>query len=104
MLDFEQDLEALRPDIFFVNQDGARETKAAICKKYGVKYVVSDRVPEKGLQERSSTSIKAELEAESKLVRSIRAFPWRICLAGGWLDQPVRFTSNSYFSPNAVLQ
>ena len=89
MLDFERDLAAIRPDIFFVNKDGARESKEIVCKKYGVKYVVSERIPEKGLEERSSTSIKAELEAQRTLVKSITAFPWRICLAGGWLDQPV---------------
>lgn len=77
MLDFEPDMERIKPDIFIVNSDGHTVEKEALCKKYGVEYKVLERIPEKGLPARASSSIKKELQ-----------FPYRICLAGGWMDQP----------------
>jgi cytidyltransferase-like protein len=77
MLDFEPDLVRMRPDVFVVNSDGHTPEKENLCKKYGVEYIVLDRIPEKGLPARASSSIKNELQ-----------FPYRICIAGGWIDQP----------------
>jgi len=90
MLDFEADLDIIRPDCFFVNEDGHRDTKESACKARGIKYIVSTRVPSSGLPARSSTSLKESLKhahTEDK-IEDLYAFPWRICLAGGWLDQP----------------
>lgn len=77
MLDFEPDLIKIKPDVFIVNEEGHSPEKERICKEAGVEYLVLDRIPEKGLPERSSS--------ESK--RALR-FPFRLCLAGGWIDQP----------------
>jgi len=77
MLDFEPDLERLRPDIFIVNYDGHSPAKEELCKKYGVEYVVLERIPEPGLPARSSSGTKRAMK-----------FPYRLCLAGGWIDQP----------------
>lgn len=77
MLDFADDMARLKPDIFIVNYDGGSEDKKALCEKYGVEYIVLDRIPEKGLPARSSSDTKRELR-----------FPYRICIAGGWMDQP----------------
>ncbi|MFA9392685.1 MAG: adenylyltransferase/cytidyltransferase family protein [Prolixibacteraceae bacterium] len=77
MLDFIEDMKNLKPDIFIVNQDGDTAEKKNLCNKLNVKYIVLDRKPEEGLIKRSSTKIKEET-----------AIPYRICLAGGWLDQP----------------
>ena len=77
MLDFEPDMERIKPDIFIVNSDGHTAEKEALCKKFGVEYKVLNRIPEKGLPSRASSSIKKELQ-----------FPYRICIAGGWMDQP----------------
>jgi len=77
MLDFEEDLKRLKPDIFVVNTDGYTEGKARICKENNVELVVLERIPEEGLPARSSSSSKKELQ-----------FPYRICIAGGWMDQP----------------
>lgn len=104
MLDFEADLDIIKPDIFFVNEDGHRESKEKACAARGIRYVVGHRKPEEGMQARSSTSLKRTLahggsskidfETASKAGLSkedwedLNAFPWRICLAGGWLDQP----------------
>jgi len=77
MLDFEPDMKRIKPDIFIVNSDGHTAEKEALCKKYGVEYKVLERIPENGLPARASSSIKKELQ-----------FPYRICIAGGWMDQP----------------
>ena len=77
MLDFEPDMERIKPDVFVVNTDGHTPGKELLCKKHGVEYIVLDRIPEKGLPARASSSIKKE-----------RQFPYRICIAGGWIDQP----------------
>ena len=49
MLDFEPDMERIKPDIFIVNSDGHTVEKEALCKKFGVEYKVLERIPEKGL-------------------------------------------------------
>ena len=77
MLDFEPDMKTLKPDIFVVNHDGHSADKEALCKKEGVEYIVLDRIPEPGLPGRSSSETKKELR-----------FPYRLCIAGGWIDQP----------------
>jgi cytidyltransferase-like protein len=60
-----QDLDAVKPDIFFVNHDGDREDKRRQCAKRGIEYIVASRAPDAGLEERSSTSIKAELKRKA---------------------------------------
>ena len=77
MLDFEPDMKVLKPDIFVVNEDGFTEGKKRLCEENGVELVVLKRIPEDGLPERSSSASKRELK-----------FPYRVCLAGGWMDQP----------------
>ena len=77
LLDFEPDMKKLKPDIFVVNHDGHSADKETLCKKEGVEYIVLDRIPEPGLPVRSSSETKRELR-----------FPYRLCIAGGWIDQP----------------
>jgi cytidyltransferase-like protein len=77
MLDFEPDLGRVKPHIFIVNSDGHTPEKKELCKKMGIEYVVLERIPEPGLPARSSSGTKMEMR-----------FPYRLCLAGGWIDQP----------------
>lgn len=77
MLDFEPDMAVLQPDIFVVNTDGFTPEKKKVCDEYGVELIVLERIPEEGMPVRSSSSSKRELK-----------FPYRVCLAGGWMDQP----------------
>ena len=58
ILDFEPDMERIKPDIFIVNSDGHTVEKEALCKKFGVKYIVLERIPEEGLPARASSFIK----------------------------------------------
>lgn len=77
ILDFEPDLIQLQPDTFVVNHDGHTAEKQALCEAHGVQYVVLDRIPPEDFPARSSSGVKQRL-----------AMPYRLCLAGGWLDQP----------------
>ena len=77
MLDFEPDIKRIKPDIFIVNKDGHSSDKEKLCSKEGIEYIILDRIPEEGLPARSSSRTKRELR-----------FPYRLCLAGGWIDQP----------------
>ena len=63
-------------DIFIVNEDGHTEDKEDTVRTAGVDYIVLDRVPAEGLPARSSTEIRE------------KSIPYRISLAGGWIDQP----------------
>jgi cytidyltransferase-like protein len=77
MLDFKPDLLRIKPDIFIVNEEGHTSDKEKLCNELGIKYLVLPRIPEEGLPVRSSSGTKKELR-----------FPYRLCLAGGWMDQP----------------
>lgn len=88
MLDFVEELKALKPDIFFVNSDGASPLKEELCKELGIQYVVSQRVPHGDLPARSTTQLRQQCR-----------IPFRLDLAGGWLDQP--FVSKFY--PGSVI-
>jgi cytidyltransferase-like protein len=77
MLDFEPDLRRMKPDIFVVNSDGHKPEKEALCRELGIEYVILERIPEPGLPARSSSGTKRDMR-----------FPYRLCIAGGWIDQP----------------
>lgn len=76
LLDFLNEINELKPDIFFVNVDGHTAAKEELCKEMGIEYVVSKRVPHGNLPTRSTTSLRKEC-----------LIPYRIDLAGGWMDQ-----------------
>lgn len=61
-MDFTAEVEALRPDIFFVNSDGYSEDKAAFCKAHGIELVVAERIPSPGLPARSTTALRTMLK------------------------------------------
>lgn len=86
ILDFEAELRTMRPDYFVVNADGNIAEKRQLCRELGIEYVILERKPYEGLEARSSTSL-----------RQRDYLPYRIDLAGGWLDQP--FVSKYYPGP-----
>ncbi|MDR1380474.1 MAG: adenylyltransferase/cytidyltransferase family protein [Tannerella sp.] len=88
ILDFVDDIKRLEPDIFFVNRDGHSPAKEQFCREFGIRYVVSERIPHDGLPVRSTTALRKEC-----------LIPYRIDLAGGWLDQP--FVNACY--PGSVI-
>ena len=88
MLDFLEEFSSLKPDIFIVNEDGSTPDKQQLCQKTGVEYIVLKRNPYGQLKARSTTDL-----------RTVHQIPFRIDLAGGWLDQP--FVSRYY--PGSVV-
>lgn len=86
LLDFEKELRELKPDLFFVNEDGYTPDKQTLCKELGIELIVSKRIPMHGLPTRSTTVLRSECR-----------IPFRLDLAGGWLDQP--FVSQHYPGP-----
>lgn len=77
ILDFLGDLKSLQPDIFIVNEDGHTPEKEQLCKDLGIEYKVLKRIPFGNLPVRSTTSLRKETP-----------IPYRIDLAGTWIDQP----------------
>ena len=79
MMDFIETVEMVKPDIFVVNEDGGSDTKRQFCAERGIEYVVLQREPEAGLEARSTTSLRTKVKPQ---------LPYRLDLAGTWIDQP----------------
>ena len=76
IIDFKENFKNINPDIFIVNSDGDNIQKKNLCSSTKTRYIVLNRVPEKLLPKRSTTDL-----------RLVSNMPYRIDLAGGWLDQ-----------------
>ena len=61
-LDFEEEIKTIKPNIFFVNEDGDSKEKKEFVESLGIKYVVSNRIPKDLLPIRSTTAIRNELK------------------------------------------
>lgn len=57
-LDAVPEIDALRPQIYVVNDDGDRPEKLAFCLERGMDYLVLRRLPRPGLEARSSTRLR----------------------------------------------
>lgn len=86
MLDFVEEFKQVRPDILIVNEDGNLSSKRKLCEEYNAEYLILQRIPHGNLTPRSTTDL-----------RSVKTMPFRIDLAGGWLDQP--YVSKHYPGP-----
>lgn len=79
IMDFENELKELQPDYFVVNEDGYSPTKKELCDSMGIELKVLERIPDAGLPARSTTAIRTGDNC---------TLPYRIDLAGTWIDQP----------------
>ncbi|NLT02579.1 MAG: adenylyltransferase/cytidyltransferase family protein [Bacteroidales bacterium] len=79
ILDFEEDLRRFMPDLFVVNEDGHSPAKEKLCTELGIDYLILKRIPEAGLPARSTTSLRTTNQCQ---------LPFRLDLAGTWIDQP----------------
>ncbi len=77
IMDFTDELKRVSPEIFIVNEDGNTPAKARLCRELGIQYLVLERDVAENLPQRSTTSLRKECR-----------IPYRLDLAGGWLDQP----------------
>lgn len=79
IMDFVETVERVRPDIFVVNTDGGSDEKRRFCRERGIEYIELERLPDAGLDARSTTSLRKGTHSQ---------LPYRIDLAGTWIDQP----------------
>ena len=79
MMDFIESVDRFKPDIFVVNTDGLTKEKEDFCRQRGIELIVLKRLPEEGLEPRSTTSLRAKVKSQ---------LPYRLDLAGTWIDQP----------------
>ena len=79
ILDFKENLITLLPDYFVVNEDGFSPAKEELCTAMGIELVTLKRTPDVGLPARSTTGIRSAGNC---------TLPYRIDLAGTWIDQP----------------
>lgn len=88
LIDFLEEMKILNPDIFIVNEDGHSPEKERLCKELGIEYKVLKRIPHANLPARSTTAL-----------RTFKPMPYRIDLAGTWIDQPY---VSKYYPGSAV--
>lgn len=79
MMDFIESVDRFKPDVFVVNSDGGSDAKRKFCEQRGIEYVVLEREPDDGLKARSTTALRNEVKS---------SLPYRIDIAGTWIDQP----------------
>jgi cytidyltransferase-like protein len=77
IMDFLSEMDEIHPDVFFVNEDGHTPQKEALCRERNIEYLVAKRLPHSQLPLRSTTTL-----------RTTCVIPYRVDIAGGWLDQP----------------
>ena len=80
ILDFKEDLKRIQPERYVVNEDGHSPLKENLCQELDIEYIVLKRIPEAGLPERSTTKIRGDVSSQ---------LPYRLDLAGTWIDQPI---------------
>ena len=84
--------EKIHPDMWIVNEDGDCEEKRQYCTLHGIEYKVLQRIPSPGLPARSSTEIRQSLlgrpHSNHQWISAFGSIPYRLALAGGWIDQP----------------
>lgn len=93
VIEFIPTLDLVKPDVFVVNAEGGSEEKRRLCAERGIEYIELERTPAKGLQARSSSSLKQALSSSSSTDEDMKKYPsgpipTRLDLAGTWIDQP----------------
>lgn len=88
VIDFIPTLDLVKPDIFVVNAEGGSDAKRQLCEERGIQYIELERTPHKGLEARSSSSLKASLQKNENSEGESKGIPTRLDLAGKWIDQP----------------
>ena len=103
ILDFLEELDRVSPDVFVVNADGGNEMKRKSCEERGIEYVsigASRSIGTGGAVLAANPQYKSYCEAytdpKDQILRSqycaerryLSRLPYRIDIAGTWIDQP----------------
>ncbi|MDE5850599.1 MAG: adenylyltransferase/cytidyltransferase family protein [Muribaculaceae bacterium] len=75
ILDFLSELDRIKPDVFVVNSDGENELKRKACESRGIEYIIL-----------CQSNLSFHVSSASLSER--RGLPYRIDIAGTWIDQP----------------
>lgn len=76
LLDFIEDFHRIEPDIFYVNDEGDFPAKQHLCESTETRYIIGKR--ETPFCNRATSQHNPHID-----------MPFRLDLAGGWLDQPI---------------
>jgi len=57
-MDAEKEIQALKADLYVVNEDGDKSEKQTFCRAHNLEYLVLKRTPKEGLVGRSSTNLR----------------------------------------------
>jgi cytidyltransferase-like protein len=95
ILDFKDDLKRFNPNRYVVNEDGHSPAKEDLCNTLGIEYIVLKRIPAAGLPKRSTTQIRSDVRSQ---------LPYRLDLAGTWIDQPYISKLNSGWAITISLE
>lgn len=89
VIDFIPTIDKVNPDILIVNAEGGSDDKRQLCAERGIEYIELQRIPAKGLQARSSSSLKATINENNEQTEgTLGGIPTRLDIAGTWIDQP----------------
>ena len=81
ILDFLAELDSVTPDVFVVNADSGNDLKRKVCESRGVEFIVLGQYCE------ADTACSADTEPTAPILSKCR-LPYRIDIAGTWIDQP----------------
>jgi len=79
VLDFQEELKELKPDYFVINEDGYSPPKKELCDRLGIELRILERKPVSGIP---------PCPRKAMASNQISSLPYRIDLAGTWIDQP----------------
>ncbi len=81
ILDFEETISKINPDILIVNPNGDNDAKRKFCASLGIQYIV--------LNDTSAESSSSTLNSSLLTLNSSKSnLPYRVDLGGTWIDQP----------------
>ncbi len=82
ILDFIDTVEQIKPDILIVNTNGDNDAKRRFCQEWGLQYIV--------LGENQNCGSAADTARSANTAKPILKshLPYRVDLAGTWIDQP----------------
>lgn len=97
-IDFAENIEHLRPDIFVLNDDDSDvASKKDLCDRFGVEIRFVSRIVPEELQPTSTTNIIDKINFSFKA-------PLRIDFAGGWADVPYIMHGKTGFVSNVAIK
>ena len=87
LLDFLEELDRLKPDVLVVNSDGGNDLKRKICESRGIEYrsIEDGSIDAEGKYCEDDT---ATADAAKPILQYSSRLPYRIDIAGTWIDQP----------------